>query len=190
MKRALKGELALIPAAKRLLDEVMSPALPILDQADGGPRGAEARAVDAFKKVTPPRMGAAMQRFGAELQDEQEVLLWMADLAIDTYAARAPSFERRRRLVHRRRAARGRRAHVRQRRLSPHRDDRSAVAGGHRRGRRAEDEPRRVAPFAEDGARRYRRPAPPIGRRHGPARRLRVWGAGNHATLAATAAGR
>ena len=28
-----------------------------------------------------------MQRFGAKLQDEQEVLLWLADLAIDTYAA-------------------------------------------------------------------------------------------------------
>ena len=87
MKRALKGELALIPAAKRLMDEVMSPAPPSLDQGDGGTLGAEARAADAFKKVSLLGLGAAMQRFGAKLQDEQEVLLWLADLAIDTYAA-------------------------------------------------------------------------------------------------------
>ncbi len=43
--------------------------------------------MDAFKKVSLLGLGAAMQRFGAKLQDEQEVLLWLADLAIDTYAA-------------------------------------------------------------------------------------------------------
>ena len=36
MKRALKGELALIPAAKRLMDEVMSPAPPSLDPETAG----------------------------------------------------------------------------------------------------------------------------------------------------------
>ena len=87
MKRALKGELALIPAAKRLMDEVMSPAPPSLDSGDGGPLGGESRAVDAFKKVCLLGIGAAMQRFGAKLQDEQEVLLWLADLVIDTYSA-------------------------------------------------------------------------------------------------------
>ena len=65
----------------------MSPAAPSLDPGDGAPLGAEARAVEAFKKVTLLGLGAAMQRFGAKLQDEQEVLLWLADLAIDTYAA-------------------------------------------------------------------------------------------------------
>ena len=48
---------------------------------------ARSRAVDAFKKVCLLGIGAAMQRFGAKLQDEQEVLLWLADLVIDTYAA-------------------------------------------------------------------------------------------------------
>ena len=87
MKRALKGELALIPAAKRLMDDVMSPAPPSLDSGDSTPLASEARAVEAFKKVTLLGLGAAMQRFGAKLQDEQEVLLWLADLATDTYAA-------------------------------------------------------------------------------------------------------
>ena len=31
--------------------------------------------------------GAAMERYGTQLQDEQEVLLWLADLLIDTFAA-------------------------------------------------------------------------------------------------------
>jgi alkylation response protein AidB-like acyl-CoA dehydrogenase len=87
MKRALKGDLALIPAAKALMDEVMSPALPSLDTGDGAALAAEARAVEAFKKVALLGIGAAMQRFGAKLQDEQEVLLWLADLVIDTYAS-------------------------------------------------------------------------------------------------------
>src|SRR5678815_2810988 len=32
-------------------------------------------------------MGAALQRYGQALTSEQEVLLWLADLAVDTYAA-------------------------------------------------------------------------------------------------------
>ena len=87
VKRAVKGELALIPAAKRLLDDVMSPSLPSLDAGSDEPLEAETKAVAAFKKVTLLGLGGAMQRFGAALQDEQEPLLWLADLAIETYAA-------------------------------------------------------------------------------------------------------
>jgi alkylation response protein AidB-like acyl-CoA dehydrogenase len=87
MKRAVKGDLPLIPAARTLMDEVMSPAPPSLDAGGEQALAAEARAVEAFKKVTLLGIGAAMQRFGAKLQDEQEVLLWLADLVIDTFAA-------------------------------------------------------------------------------------------------------
>jgi alkylation response protein AidB-like acyl-CoA dehydrogenase len=87
MKRALKGDLPLIAAARTLMDEVMSPAPPSLDAGGDQRLAAEARAVEAFKKVTLLGIGAAMQRFGAKLQDEQEVLLWLADLIIDTFAA-------------------------------------------------------------------------------------------------------
>ena len=87
VKRALKGDLALIPAARRLLEEVMSAAPPAPAGPADGPLEVEAAAVAAFKKVALLALGAAMQRFGAGLQDEQETLLWLADLAIDTYAA-------------------------------------------------------------------------------------------------------
>src|SRR6266699_2995796 len=49
VKRALKGDLGLIPAAKRLLDEVMTVARPAGLEIDGR-LGAEQRAVEAFKK--------------------------------------------------------------------------------------------------------------------------------------------
>jgi alkylation response protein AidB-like acyl-CoA dehydrogenase len=87
IKRALKGDLALIPAAKRLLDEVLSPAPLAVEDADQAPLAVEARAVESFKRVTILSIGAAMQRHGQALTSEQEVLLWLADLAVDTYAA-------------------------------------------------------------------------------------------------------
>jgi alkylation response protein AidB-like acyl-CoA dehydrogenase len=86
IKRAVKGELALIPTARRLLDEVMGPSL-VTDGPVGQDLGPEAKAVEAFKKVTVLTLGAALERHGAGLQDQQEVLLWIADLAIDTYAS-------------------------------------------------------------------------------------------------------
>lgn len=87
VKRALKGELGLIPAARALVDEVMSPAPPAGPSADELPLAAERAAVGAFRKVTLLGLGAALERYGQKLADEQEVLLWLADLVIDTYAA-------------------------------------------------------------------------------------------------------
>ena len=87
IKRATKGDLALIPAAKRLLDELLSPAVLPVDDDGRLPLAAETRAVEAFKKVTILAMGAALQRYGQALTGEQEILLWLADLAVDSYAA-------------------------------------------------------------------------------------------------------
>jgi alkylation response protein AidB-like acyl-CoA dehydrogenase len=87
IKRATKGDLALIPAAKRLLDELLSPAVLPVDDDGRLPLAAETRAVEAFKKVTILAMGAALQRYGQALTSEQEILLWLADLAVDSYAA-------------------------------------------------------------------------------------------------------
>ena len=65
MKRALKGELALIPAAKRLMDEVISPAPPSLDSGDGGPLGSEStrrRRLQEGMPVRYRRRDAALRR--------------------------------------------------------------------------------------------------------------------------------
>jgi alkylation response protein AidB-like acyl-CoA dehydrogenase len=86
IRRALKGELPLIAAAKKLQDELLSPPVAaafgeaaVLDD--------ETRAVATFKKVTLMVLGTAMQTYGQKLSDEQEVLTYVADLVMDTYAA-------------------------------------------------------------------------------------------------------
>lgn len=95
MKRALKGDLPLIPAAMKLQDEIMTPALPSAAE-DDTPLAEEARAVTGFKKVVLMLAGTAMQRFGEKVQDEQEVLTYIADVLIDTYAAESAVLRARR----------------------------------------------------------------------------------------------
>jgi hypothetical protein len=84
-RRALKGGLPLIPAAKRLMDEIMTPAG--FESAGDAPFEAERRAVAAMKKVALMVLGTAMQTYGEKLADEQEVLLAAADIIIDVYAS-------------------------------------------------------------------------------------------------------
>lgn len=86
MKKALKGELPLMAAAKALQDEIMSPSMSMPDEGDGA-LTAESRACITFKKVVLLVAGTAMQRFGTKLEQEQEVLSYLADILIDTYAA-------------------------------------------------------------------------------------------------------
>jgi alkylation response protein AidB-like acyl-CoA dehydrogenase len=86
MKKAVKGELALIPAAKALQDEIMSPSMAAADD-DEAVLAAERRACGAFKKVVLLVAGTAMQRYGDKLDKEQEILTYLADLCIDTYTA-------------------------------------------------------------------------------------------------------
>jgi alkylation response protein AidB-like acyl-CoA dehydrogenase len=86
IRRALKGDLPLIAAAKRLQDEVLSPS-PGSGFNDGAPLDEELRAVAAFKKVALMVLGTAMQTYGEKLTDEQEVLSYAADILIDIYSA-------------------------------------------------------------------------------------------------------
>jgi len=87
IRRALKGELPLIAAAKQLQDEVMSPSVPSSGFGEEAALGDELRAVAAFKKVALMVLGTAMQTYGPKLNDEQEVLSYTADIMIDTFAA-------------------------------------------------------------------------------------------------------
>lgn len=86
MKKALKGELPLMAAAKQLQDEIMSPSMSVPDDGDAV-LGAELRACGAFKKVVLMIAGTAMQTYGTKLEQEQEVLSYLADILIDTYAS-------------------------------------------------------------------------------------------------------
>ena len=86
IRRALKGDLPLIAAAKRLQDEILTPSPAILASGDAA-LDEETRAVSAFKKVSLMVLGTAMQTYGQKLNDEQEVLGYAADIIIDIYAA-------------------------------------------------------------------------------------------------------
>jgi len=86
IRRALKGELPLIAAAKRLQDELLAPSGHAFF-ADEALLAQEGLTVAAFKKVVLMVLGTAMQTFGQKLNDEQEVLGYAADVMIDTYAA-------------------------------------------------------------------------------------------------------
>jgi alkylation response protein AidB-like acyl-CoA dehydrogenase len=86
IRRAVKGELPLIPAARALQDELLSgPAA--AGFGDGGPLEDQERAVAAFKKVALMVLGTAMQTYGEKLTDEQEVLGYSADILIDVFAS-------------------------------------------------------------------------------------------------------
>jgi alkylation response protein AidB-like acyl-CoA dehydrogenase len=86
-RRAIKGELGLIAAAKRLQDELLTPSMPGGGSGESAPLSEELKTVAAFKKVVLMTLGTAMQTYGEKLADEQEVLSYIADIISDTYAA-------------------------------------------------------------------------------------------------------
>jgi alkylation response protein AidB-like acyl-CoA dehydrogenase len=85
IRRAIKGDLPLIAAARQLQDELLSPS-PAINQ-DDEPLARELRTVAAFKKTALMVLGTAMQTYGDKLTDQQEVLSFAADMLIDTFAA-------------------------------------------------------------------------------------------------------
>ncbi len=85
MKRSMKGELALIPAAQRLADEVLSMA-PAEELEGEGPLADEARLVEGAKKVALLVAGNAVQKYMQALANEQEVIGVLSNLVMEVYA--------------------------------------------------------------------------------------------------------
>ena len=86
MKRALSNQLPLLPAIKKLMDEVMQP--PSFDSADdtGEPLAREAEILAATRKLALFSAGVASQKFMAALQDQQEVMADLADIIAQVFA--------------------------------------------------------------------------------------------------------
>ncbi len=84
-RRAVKGSLPLIPAARKLQDELLTPSA--LEPAGEGLLENERRTVTAIKKVALIVLGTAMQTYKDALADQQEILSLAADIIIATYAA-------------------------------------------------------------------------------------------------------
>lgn len=85
MKRAMKGQLALMPAAQNLMGELLSPSMPTFDE-DDAPLATEAKLVANAKKVALMVLGTAAQKYMAKLAEQQEVLMGAADIIIEIYA--------------------------------------------------------------------------------------------------------
>jgi alkylation response protein AidB-like acyl-CoA dehydrogenase len=95
VRRALKGALPLIAAAKRLQEEIISPSAAALTPGEGAPLDDELRAVAAFRKVGLMVLGTALQTYGDKLADQQELLGYAADILIDTFAAESSTLRAR-----------------------------------------------------------------------------------------------
>jgi alkylation response protein AidB-like acyl-CoA dehydrogenase len=84
-RRAVKGTLPIIAAAKALQDELLAP--PTLGSSASERLGAERALVGGMKKVGLAILGTAMQTFGEKLADQQEVLSFAADVITDAFVA-------------------------------------------------------------------------------------------------------
>jgi alkylation response protein AidB-like acyl-CoA dehydrogenase len=83
LKRAMSGQLPLMPAIKKLMDEVMSG--PSGDEIEGL-LAEERRLVANAKKIGLFAAGAATQKYMTAIQDQQEVMGAIADMTIEIYA--------------------------------------------------------------------------------------------------------
>jgi alkylation response protein AidB-like acyl-CoA dehydrogenase len=84
LKRAMSGQLPLMPAIKKLMDEVLSG--PSVGEEFEGPLAEERKLVISAKKLGLFVAGAATQKYMQAIQDQQEVMGAIADLVIETYA--------------------------------------------------------------------------------------------------------
>ncbi len=82
LKKAMSGQLALMPAIKKIMDEVMSPSI---GEPPEGPLGAERAVLANAKKVGLFCSGAASQKYMMALADQQEIMGALADMLIETY---------------------------------------------------------------------------------------------------------
>jgi alkylation response protein AidB-like acyl-CoA dehydrogenase len=84
LKRAMSGQLALMPAIKKLMDEVLSG--PSMGDEMEGPLADERKLVAQAKKLGLFAAGSATQKYMQAIQDQQEVMGAIADITIETYA--------------------------------------------------------------------------------------------------------
>jgi alkylation response protein AidB-like acyl-CoA dehydrogenase len=84
MKRAMGGQLALIPAAMKLADEIL--AGPSFEDAPEGVLADEARVVANCKKMFLQAAGGALQKFREKLADEQELIGALSNVVMEIYA--------------------------------------------------------------------------------------------------------
>jgi len=85
LKRALQGRLNIMSAAMSVQQELMS--IPDFGNEEETPFAEEKKLVNNFKKTILLTAGAAAQKLMMKLEKEQEVLMHIADMAIEAFIA-------------------------------------------------------------------------------------------------------
>jgi alkylation response protein AidB-like acyl-CoA dehydrogenase len=80
LKRAMRGKLALVPAAQALMEQIFSGSIP----SDGADE--EQRLVANAKKIALLALALAHQKHGTELEHQQELLINIADIVMEVFA--------------------------------------------------------------------------------------------------------
>jgi alkylation response protein AidB-like acyl-CoA dehydrogenase len=83
LRRAQRGRLPLLDAVRRASEEALSADL---GTADSGPLAEERHQVEMAKKAALLAAGTATQRYGEGIREHEEVLVRIADLAIEVFA--------------------------------------------------------------------------------------------------------
>jgi butyryl-CoA dehydrogenase len=84
LKRAMSGQLPLMPAIRKLMDEVLSG--PSASEDVEGALAEERKLVEQAKKLGLFAAGAATQKYMQAIQDQQEIMGAIADMTIEGYA--------------------------------------------------------------------------------------------------------
>ncbi len=86
LKRAMKGEIELMPAAMAVGKEILG----VPDFSTDVPQGIfgkEYKVIANAKKAILMAAGAALQKFTTEIEHQQEILMGLADMMIEVYVA-------------------------------------------------------------------------------------------------------
>ena len=87
LKRAMKGKIGLLQAAKALQDEILNPQMSF--DEDTSLLSAETTLAQNAKKIALMVLGTAAQKYMMSLQEQQEVLLNCADIIMEAYQMEA-----------------------------------------------------------------------------------------------------
>ena len=85
LKRAMQGRLNIMGAAMKVSQELMS--IPDFGSEDEAPFSEQKKIVTNLKKTILLAAGAAAQKLMMQLEKEQEILMCIADMSIDTFVA-------------------------------------------------------------------------------------------------------
>lgn len=84
LKKAMKGELPIMGAAKQLMEELLS--FPSMDEDEDGVLSEEQKLVRNAKKVVLMVAGSAAQKYMQAISEQQELLMGVANIIMETYA--------------------------------------------------------------------------------------------------------